>query len=162
MRGAVGGTDSLDAIRRGPPRRGLVVAEELGDLGVRQAGEVVVRHRLPLLARQRLQRVPQLGVPGTSVRLHAAGRGFGQLVHRDGAAGAGAVLVDRLAFGDRDQPRLDVAARPELGIGAHRGEERLRPGVVSILRAEHGPADSQDGRPVRGHDLLERRQSHVR
>ena len=66
-----------------------------------------------------------------------------------------AMDVDGFAVGDRDQPRLDVASGGQVWVGLHRGQECLRPRIVSVYRAEDGPADAQHGCPVRGDDGLE-------
>ena len=72
------------------------------------------------------------------------------------------VDVDRLAVRDRHQPRLDVGVGRQIRIGAERGQERLRPGVLGLGRADDGSADAQHRRAVPGHDRLERGQAHVR
>src|SRR3712207_8377236 len=49
--------------------------------------------------------------------------------------------IDRLVVGDRDQPPPEVAARPQVGIGAQRRQEGLRPGVVRLDPIEQGRSE---------------------
>jgi len=65
-------------------------AEELGDLGVRQAGEVVVGDGLALLERQGLERGPQVGLPAAGHAVPA--RPLRQVAGGDRPSGRGAVM----------------------------------------------------------------------
>ena len=65
-------------------------------------------------------------------------------------------MVDGLVVGDRDEPGPHIAPRLEGRVGAHGGEERLRPGIVRVDAGEQGAADPQHHRPVLGDNLLER------
>ena len=124
------------------------------DLGVRQACDVVVRHRLALLVRQRRDRLPQVGVLGAG---HAErGRRLGDFLDRRGLPLAGPQHVDGLAVRDRHEPRLGVGAVRQVPVGAQRGKEGLRPGVLGVVDAEEHPAYAQHRVPVLRHDLLER------
>ena len=79
---------------------------------------------------------------------------------RDRLAGPAAGPVDRLAVGDGGQPGGDVGAVAEVRVGPQSGEERVGPGVVGLVAAEHGATDPQHHRAVVDHDELERRQGH--
>src|SRR5262249_57601861 len=59
----VGGAQRLDPVGGGPAGRVGAAAGDLGDLRVRQPGQVVVGHGGALLGRQRGQRRPQVAVP---------------------------------------------------------------------------------------------------
>lgn len=61
----------------------------------------------------------------------------GELGHRNGVAVGRANDVDRLAPGDRHEPRLHVGVRGQSRIGAECGKEGLRPGVVCVSVRQH-------------------------
>jgi len=69
---------------------------------------------------------------------------------------AGAEHVDGLAVRDRDEPRFDVGGIRQVRVGAQRGEEGFRPGVIGVVHAEEHSAHAQHRVPVLRHDLLER------
>ena len=144
----------LDAIGSGPACRIGRAAEDLCDLGVRQPGDVVIRHRLALLLRQCPDRLPQVTV---AVSRHAErGRRLGYVPDRHGLPLAGPEHVDGLAVRDRDQPCLGIRVIRQIWVGAHRRQERLRPRVLGIVDAEDHPAHPQHGPSVLLYDLLER------
>ncbi len=76
----------LDAVGGGAARGIGGVAEQFGDLGERQAGDVVIGHGLALFGGQALQCRPQVGVAGRGIG--AGGGAVGQRVGGDGAAGS--------------------------------------------------------------------------
>jgi hypothetical protein len=75
-------------------------------------------------------------------RLRSLDRDLGDFGHRDRTASPGAVVVDRLAVGDRDQPAAQVAVVLELRVGTQRRQERLLEAVLGALApdrpAQHG------------------------
>ena len=73
-----------DAVGGGAAGGVGAAAEDGGDLGVGQAGQVVVGDRLPLLGGQRGERGPQVVRPCSGRRRRRAG--LGHLVDRDRAA----------------------------------------------------------------------------
>src|SRR5690606_34457961 len=111
---AVAATQGLQAVCGGAAGGVGAVAEDGGDLGEGQAGEVVVGDRPTLLVGERRDRVPHVGRLLTG--LDAAGAAVGQPVGGDRAPRAGAQEVDRLAVGDGDQPRLEVRVGVEVGV----------------------------------------------
>ncbi len=64
-------------------------------------------------------------------------------------------------MGDRDQPGLDVGVGGQVGIGAQRRQEGLRPGVLGVDGADDGAAHPQHGRAVLGHHVFERSHPHI-
>ena len=135
--------------------------EQRADLGVGEVGEVAVDDGAPLLRRQRREGAVQLRVG--RLRALVAGRPASRGARPAGPAPGppGADLVDRLVVGDRHQPAPDVAVRPQVGVGPQGGQERLRPGVVGVDRAEQGAADPHHHRAVLGHDRFERLHRHT-
>ena len=107
---------------------------------------------LVLFGREPRERVGEVEVAVVGGR---CGRGVGEFGGQYRAARRGAGDVDGLAVGNRDQPRLDVVSGGQVWVGLHRGQECLRPRIVSVYRPEDGPADAQHGCPMRGDDGLE-------
>ena len=88
-------------------------------------------------------------------------RAIGQLGDGDGAPAGGANVVDGLAMGDGHQPGRHVTVRSQAGIRLHRRKERVGPGVLGVIGAQHGPADAQDRRAMLGDDVLEGWEVHT-
>jgi hypothetical protein len=152
----VGTAEGGDAIGGGSSRGVGAAAEDGGDFGVGQPGEIVVGDSLFLLGGQLGQCLGQFG----GVRLAVAGErgrcGIWCLGDGDRTARGRAGNVDGLAVGDGHEPRFDVGVGRKIGVGLHRGQEGFRPGVVGIRGAKDGPADAQHGASVREDDSLER------
>jgi hypothetical protein len=123
-RGAwVGTPEGGDAVGGGSSRGVGAAADDGGDFGVGQSGQVVVGDGLFLLGGQLGE---CLGQFGGGVRLGVAGggrRGIRCLGDGDRAAGGRAGDVDGLAVGDGHEPRFDVGVGRKIGIGLHRGQE---------------------------------------
>ena len=139
---------------------GLPFAEQFGDLGVRQPGDVVVGHGLTLFGGQPLQRRPQVGIAYR--RIGVGRRAIGQRVggrrrRRDRARPTS--RARRCAMVTSHASTLASAGR--FGIGAQRGQESLRPGVLGIDGPDDGAAHPQHGRAVLGHHVLERSHPHI-
>ena len=143
-----------DAVGGGATSGLCCSADEAGDLGVGQAGEIVVGDGLTLFEGQRPDGVPQVG-------LGCAGNADGEGRSTKSSSGQAVVSplthdVDRLPVGDSDQPGLHVGVFREFGEGAESGQESIGPGVVGVDRADHDPADAQNSLAVLGDDALER------
>ena len=69
--------------------------------------------------------------------------------------------VDRLAVGDRQQPRPHVAVGSEPGIRPQRGDERLLPVVLGVGRPDQAAQQPQHRRSVLVEHGLERREGHA-
>ena len=137
------------------PRRLRRAAQGGGDLGVRQVAAVAERHRGPLLRRQRADGLPE---PLVGLRQAVFGRGLGDLGDRDRPASAGAMVVDRLAVGDRQQPAAQVARVAELGIGAQRRQKGLLEAVLGSVAADGAAQDSHHRGGMLVQNGLKRRQ----
>ena len=144
-----------DAVGGAAAGRGLAAAEQRGDLGVGQVGEVVVDDGAALLGRQRVERrrAASSSSSAASDRVVAAsGRS-----RRRAAPGVPRRAAGRSPCGGRSSPASrDVAVRPQPRVGPQRRQERLRPGVVGVGRPEQGPAHPHHHRRRARHDLLER------
>src|SRR5271166_5815526 len=153
--GRIGAPEGGDAVGCGTTDRVGAAADDVSDIGMAQPGQVVVGDGLFLLRRQSRDGIGEVAIKagGWTIR-GARGHGVGGLGDRYGAAGGRAGEVDGFAVGDGDQPRLDVGVGRKVRVGLHRGQERLRPRVVSVCRAEYGPADPQYGSPVLRDDRL--------
>ena len=125
----------------------------VGDLGVRQAGEVVVGDRSVAVCRAAV-RVHRPGPSSLSpAGLEAvSGRSSTGVARR--ASGRG--RVNRLAMGDGDQPRLDVGVGRQIRVGPECRQKCLRPRVLRVRRPDDSPADTQHGRRMCGDDAFER------
>jgi hypothetical protein len=102
-------------------------AERGGDLAVGEIAGVAQGDGRPLLWRQ--------GSDGRPDPLVGLGVGDSELFHlgdRNRPAPAGAVVVDRLAVGNRKQPAAQIAGVFQLRIGAQGGDEGLLETVVGI------------------------------
>jgi hypothetical protein len=121
---------------------------------------VVIGHGLPLLGRQRRERLPQVVVALVDALLGApVATGLvdehGDVGRRDRGAGARPGDVDRLAVRDRHEPRLDVGPLVEAGVGREGRQERLGPGVLGVHGAQDRAAHPQDRGAVLGDDAFE-------
>ena len=157
----IGAAQRGDAVSSGAPGRIGSAADDGGYLGVGQARPgsgrrppvclAGSRWRASVRSSSRLGSRPAAGDPVTG------GADSGGCADRDRPAGDGADDVDRLAVRDGHQPGLDVGVGRQVRVGPHRGQERLRPGVVGVGRPEDGPAYPQHGRAVPGDHRVERR-----
>ncbi len=107
-------------------------AERRSDLGVGQIAGVAQRHGGALLRRQRRD-----DGPDSIVARKVDGPGFlRDLGDRQRTAPACAVVIDRLAVRDRQQPAAQVAVVVQLRIGAQRRQEGLLEAVIGIGAAD--------------------------
>ena len=79
----------------------------------------------PLTAVQSSGSPPPTAVSGRLLELGFSACDLLRAPGRNGAAPARAVVVDRLAVRDREQPGAQVAGVLKLGVGAQRRDERL-------------------------------------
>ena len=116
-----------------PPRRVLRAADHLGRLGVGEVGDVAQHDGGPLLLRKRANAVPQLRLLAGAAEPGVLRAAAVHLGHGHRPAPARPVGVDRLAVRDGQQPAAHVGVRPEPGIRAQRGDERILEGVVGLV-----------------------------
>ena len=88
----------------------------------------------------------------------AAGGDLGHLGDRHRPPTPGAVVVDRLAMGDRDQPAAQVAVVLQLRVGTQGGEEGLLEAVLGVGAADSPPQHRHHIGGVLVDQSLERRQ----
>jgi class 3 adenylate cyclase len=84
-----------------------------------------------------------------------------KLLHRYRCPAGRAQHIERLAVGDGDEPPAHVAARSQIGVGAHGGDEGVGPGVVGVVGTEQGATDPPHHGAVLGDDVLERLHGHI-
>ena len=123
-------SQSLDSLVQAAAGRLRRAAERGGDLGVGEVAAVAQRHRRSLLRRQGADRRPDPVVSGSG----SSTGDLGRLGDRQRPAPVGAVMVDRLAVGDRQQPAAQVVGVVELRVGAQGGEEGLLEAVLGVGR----------------------------
>jgi len=86
---------------------------------------------------------------------------LGRELRQLGARPRTSMLVDCNPSGDRERPRAEMLAVPQLGICAERAEKRLLECILGAIASE--PADEKgiDLLPMLLVEAFERRQAHV-
>ena len=139
-------------------------AQDAADVTV---GEVVgepVGHRHRLLGRQASNRLPDLGIQGGAM----GGVGGDDSVEHSHVIGGqrrpgpAAMVVDRLAMGDREQPAAQVGGVAQGWVGAERGDEGLLETVVGIRRAHDSNQQTVDVALVLVQQSLEGGKDHTK
>ena len=149
--------------RRAAPGASLLrAAEDRGDLGVGEvAGEAQGQRRragAAAGARTRAQaRRRRSASPG---RRRRARRARAPPRRAPAARRAGAVMVERLAVGDRQHPAAQVLGVAQPRVGAHRGEERLLEAVVGVLAADRRHEEAPDRLALLVEEALEGGRGH--
>ena len=128
------------------------------ELVVREPAELAQEQRVPLLARQRLDRRPERGEVGAANRLgERVGRSRGrlELLHGQRLAHARADPRPALVARDRREPRRRLARLGAVQERAVRREEGLLRGVLGLgAIAQQRAAEPPDGAPVVAVELL--------
>ena len=109
-------------------------ADDCGNLGVREPGDVVIRDRLALLGWERAERSPEVVIGG--LRGEARRAALDDVCDRYRPTALGTQRVNRLVVGDRDKPSLDIRAVGKVWIGTQGCEKGFRPGVIGVLPRE--------------------------
>jgi hypothetical protein len=123
---------------------------------VREVADEAQEHRAALLGRQLVHGGPQ-PVVARLERAVAGAAVAGDVGDRARAAGAAAVVVERLVVRDGQQPAAQVVGVAQARVGAQRGDHRLLEAVVGVDGADRGDAEAQHGLGVLVEQALERR-----
>ncbi len=115
-------------------------AEGGGDLRVGQIAGVAQLDRRPLFGRQPADQGPEL-----PIGLGVFDRNLDDLGDRDRPASPGAVVVNRLAVGDRQKPAAQVGRRLQLGVGAQGGDEGLLEAILGVKAPDGAAQHSHHG-----------------
>jgi len=150
-RAAGGPHEDGDTVGRCPLDRGGGAAGDLGDLGVGQAGEVVVGDCLFLFVRQTIQRLEEIVI----VVLLWFGRWFRNVISGQCLMCSGADDGDRLVVGDGHQPGFNIGIARKVRKSLQRGQKGLRPSIVSIDGTDDCAAYPQHCLAVLGDHCLE-------
>jgi nicotinate-nucleotide pyrophosphorylase (carboxylating) len=141
-------------------RRVLGGVEHLADPPIGHVGGVAEDDGASLLRGKRADHPPEIVTatfdPGGDVAV--AGDPSAHLLRRPGGQrlpSPGAVVIDRLAVRDREQPGAQVSGVLEPWIGPERGDEGLLKAVLGVVRTDRGDEETEHVRAVLVEQLLE-------